>query len=109
MNQSEVKLCVKLAYTCLVKYYIVSPDMCIKDFIETVKDDAYSYFKLAEEDIEIVEAGQKEDEFALALYPDTATLSDKYKNINYKVAFYIRPNKTRILSLIHPDMIPNIY
>lgn len=114
-QSSNITICVKLAYTCITKYYSVTPDMYIKKFIELIKDKAHIYFQLEEgTEVEIVEAGQfnningRDAELAPAVEINpNITLREKYEHINYNVSFYIRPvvlqERNRVLSLIHPD------
>lgn len=121
MNPSnEIQFYVKLIYTSITKYYKISPDVSIKNFIEIIKSDAHTYFDIPmNQDVEIVEAGQfnningRDAELAPPLEHDAnITLRDKYSNISYRVAFYIRPanylairnecNTSNILSLRLP-------
>ena len=86
----------KIAYTEQNATFVVPVDICIANFIEHVKYEAYNRFNIDRNlDLEIVEAGQGtrelrgEDAPALQLDFDT-TVRQKYNGAYETVAFYIR-------------------
>jgi hypothetical protein len=97
-TNQQIEFTFKLAYTTKTKTYRFKPNLTITNFIETIKNQAYNDFDIySGYDIEIVETGQynningRNPEEAPALEPEFNTsLREKYGNINYNVAFYIR-------------------
>ena len=86
----------KIANTEQTATFAVPIDICIANFIEHVKHEAYNRFNIDRNlDLEIVEAGQGtrelrgEDAPALQLDFDT-TVRQKYNGVYDTVAFYIR-------------------
>ena len=95
-NMETAVFAFKIAYTEQRATFIVPVDICIANFIEHIKYEAYNTFNIDRNlDLEIVEAGQGtreirgEDAPALHLDFDT-TLRQKYNGIYEARAFYIR-------------------
>jgi hypothetical protein len=87
----------KLAYTEQTQNYIISSNISIRNFIETIKNNAKRDFNLRNnEDIEIVEAGNPDiingidAEMAPALGPTNATVKQIFGNRHNNTSFYIR-------------------
>jgi hypothetical protein len=99
----------KLAYTCQTKFYLVNPDISIKNFIEDIKQRALIDFNAEpHEDIEIVEAGQsnningRDAELAPSLENSNDTVRQIYGGRYKTTAFYIR-KIPRVLSIDMPE------
>lgn len=87
----------KLVYTEQTFCYTFSPNISIKNFIETVKYNSIIDFQIeSTNDIEIIEAGQYDNisgqhaELAPALIPSNDTLRQIYRNRFNYISFYIR-------------------
>ena len=97
-TNQQIEFTFKLAYTEKTKTYKFNPNITIINFIESIKNQAYNDFDLySGYNIEILETCQynningRNPEEAPVLVPDFNTsLREKYGNINYNVAFYIR-------------------
>jgi hypothetical protein len=94
---SEYVFYFKIAYTEKTIYYRFSPNISIKNFIETVRYKAKIDFQLNDDkNIEVIEAGQFENingrdaELAPALIPYNETLREIYGNNYNNTAFYLR-------------------
>lgn len=87
----------KIAYTERTVYLNFSPDISIKNFIESVRYHALCNFQLENNQlIEVVEAGNPDNinghdaELAPALIPSNDTLRQIYGDRHQYTAFYIR-------------------
>jgi hypothetical protein len=93
MNNSQtITISFKKVYTCKTICYDIDEIFTIKQFIGYIKSKAYNDFNIDNNyNIEIVEAGQFEDELAPPVEPCETTISEKYgEKIKY-TSFYIRP------------------
>lgn len=90
-NVEEYKFNFKLAYGEQIVTYGFSPNLSVKNFIESVRYRARLDFNLRnEQNVYIIEAGQEEGELAMPLIPSVETLRQVYGNRYENVAFYIR-------------------
>ena len=93
MNNSQtITMSFKKVYTCKTVCYNIDVNFTIKQFIGYIKSKAYNDFNIDNNyNIEIVEAGQFQDELAPPVEPCETTISEKYgEKIKY-TSFYIRP------------------
>jgi hypothetical protein len=93
MNNSQtITMSFKKVYTCKTVCYNIDANLTMKQFIGYIKSKAYNDFNIDNNyNIEIVEAGQIEDELAPPVEPCETTISEKYgEKIKY-TSFYIRP------------------
>jgi len=81
----------KFTYTDIIKQYSVEKNITLKNFIQDIKNRIRNDFNINDnEDIEIIEAGQENDELACPLESSDITLKQKYEN-KYKImSFYIK-------------------
>lgn len=81
----------KFIYTDTIKQYSVQKNITVKNFIEDIKNRISNDFNISNnENIEIIEAGQENDELAHALEPSNVRLKQIYEN-KYKItSFYIK-------------------
>jgi hypothetical protein len=121
-NLRRVKFTFKLAYTEQIKEYSFSKYVTIRNFIESIKNQAYNDFHINRNyQIELVECGQynningRDPELAPAIIPEfNISLKDKYESINYNMAFYIRIINNNVLNnnnngvVMENDIILNI-
>lgn len=97
----------KLANTEQTRIYQVPTNLCIANFIEHIKNNAYHDFNISRnQEIEIVEAGQDIpgvlSEDAPALQRDFhTTVRERYNGVYNNRAFYIRIRRNNLLHL-HP-------
>ncbi len=98
----------KQTYTSNIRQYRVSKSSTMTQFINDVKTKAYNDFEFDRHDtiMHIVEAGQFDNingfapELAPELVDSDMTIREKYSNIAYQVAFYIRVTVASIPHLI---------
>lgn len=90
----------KIINTCNTAVFRVSPFWTITKFIHNMKLKSIQKFNLQNiNDIEIVEAGQPQGEYAPALQCENINFYNKYKKKINNVAFYIRPLSSSSLSI----------
>lgn len=96
-NVNEYTFYFKLVYTTRTAYYSFSPDISIKNFIETIINNARGDFELTNnQTVEVVEAGNPNNinghdaELAPPLEPINETLRQIYGNNWRSIAFYLR-------------------
>jgi len=91
-NNQTIEFSFKKVYTCKTVCYTIDANFTMKQFINYIKSKAYNDFNIDNNyTIEIVEAGQFQDELAAPIESCETTISEKYgEKIKY-TSFYIRP------------------
>ena len=97
VSSAVIEIYVKLAYTCRSIKYIIEFNSTVTQMIDHIKSRVRADLDIDRRfQLEIVEAGQfnnqngRNSELAPALEPSDITLREKYNNIPYTVAFYVR-------------------
>jgi hypothetical protein len=81
----------KFANTSTIKQYSVEKNITVKNFIEDIKNRITNDFNINDnENIEIIEAGQENDELASVLLSSEIPLKQIYENKHTVTSFYIR-------------------
>jgi len=97
VSSDVIEIYVKLAYTCKSINYMIEFNSTVTQMIDYIKSRVRSDLDIDSRfQLEIVEAGQfnnqngRNAELAPALEPSDITLREKYNNIPYTIAFYVR-------------------
>lgn len=81
----------KFIYTDIIKQYSVEKNITLKNFIQDIKNRIRNDFNINNnEDIEIIEAGQENNELSCALESSDITLKQKYETKYKMTSFYIK-------------------
>ena len=93
MNNTEtITISFKKVYTCKTVCYDIDVNFTIKQFIGYIKSKAYNDFNIDKNyNIEIVEAGQFEDELAPHVESCETIIREKYGENLKHTSFYLRP------------------
>ena len=91
-NNQTIEFSFKKVYTCKTVCYNIDANFTMKQFINYIKSKAYNDFNIDNSyKIEIVEAGQIEDELAPVLESCETTVREKFAEKSKYTSFYIRP------------------
>lgn len=100
-NNQTIEFSFKKVYTCKTVCYNIDANFTMKQFINYIKSKAYNDFNIDNNyKIEIVEAGQIDDELAPYLEPCETTVREKFAEKIKYTSFYIRPK----LNIEIPDI-----
>ena len=109
-NNQTIEFSFKKVYTCKTVCYTIDANFTMKQFINYIKSKAYNDFNIDNSyKIEIVEAGQIEDELAPALESCETTVREKYEEKIKYTSFYIRPQLDIEIPEININNHNNIY